>query len=204
VIDDALLGNQSHPDMSTLEIVEARGDHFLCGRDYGAATKRNIIWRLDNFIDDGEFKHSSQALHAAHESCKQYFPQYLRELQGVADGAEVDFWKLLYFNLPELSDSDSGCSSIAIREGNETLLVHNEDGVGEEPLQNGFRTLRPADCVLLRVCLCRGVARRQLRVEHPRRFFYMQLLISGVRRRIAGQSCTDVCSSPAHGSHRYR
>ena len=62
----------------------------------------------------------------------------MRELQGVADGAEVDFWKLLYFNLPELSDSDSGCTSIAIRGANETLLVHNEDSVGEERLQDGF------------------------------------------------------------------
>ena len=124
--------------MSTLDIVEARGDHYLCGRDYGAATKRNIIWRLDNFVDDDAFKGSSRELHEAHETCKQYFPQYLRELQGVADGAEVDFWKLLYFNLPELSDSDSGCTSIAIRGANETLLVHNEDSVGEERLQDGF------------------------------------------------------------------
>ena len=135
---DALLGKRTHLDMSTLDIVEARGDHYLCGRDYGAATKRNIIWRLDNFVDDDAFKGSSRELHAAHETCKQYFPQYLRELQGVADGAEVDFWKLLYFNLPELSDSDSGCTSIAIRGANETLLVHNEDSVGEERLQDGF------------------------------------------------------------------
>jgi hypothetical protein len=124
--------------MSTLEIIEARGDHYSCGLDYGAAAKRNIVWRLNNFVDNAEFKGSSEKLHAAHETCKQHFPQYLRELQGVADGAEVDFWKLFYFNLPELSDSDSACTSIARREGNETLLVHNEDGVGEERSEDGF------------------------------------------------------------------
>ena len=124
--------------MSKLEIIEARGDHYSCGRDYGAAAKPNIIWRLSNFVDNEEFEDSSQDLHAAHENCKQYFPQYLRELQGVADGAEVDFWKLLYFNLPELSHTDSGCTSIAIREADETLLVHNEDSVGEERVQDGF------------------------------------------------------------------
>ena len=124
--------------MSTVEIVEANGDHYRCGRDYGAATKRNITWRLNTFVDNEEFQDSSRELHAAHENCKQYFPQYLRELEGVADGAEVDFWKLLYFNLPELSHSESGCTSIAIRDANETLLVHNEDSVGEERLQDGF------------------------------------------------------------------
>jgi hypothetical protein len=66
------------------------------------------------------------------------FSQYLHELQGIADGAEVDFWKLLYFNLPELSDSYSGCASIASREANQILLVHNEDSVAEERLQDGF------------------------------------------------------------------
>src|SRR6516162_9442813 len=137
-MSDTLLVKRSNLDMSTLEIVEARGDHYSCGRDYGAATKRNIIWRLNNFVDNEEFEDSSRELHAAHENCKQYFPQYLRELQGIADGAEVDFWKLLYFNLPELSDSDSGCTSIAIRGAYETLLVHNEDSVGEERLQDGF------------------------------------------------------------------
>ena len=50
-MNNALLGKRSHLDMSTLDIVEARGDHYLCGRDYGAATKRNIIWRLDNFVE---------------------------------------------------------------------------------------------------------------------------------------------------------
>ena len=124
--------------MSKLELVEARGDHYSCGRDYGAATKPNIIWRLNNFVDNEEFKNSSRELDAAHEHCKQHFPRYLRELQGIADGADVDFWKLLYFNLPELSHSDSGCTSIAIREANKTLLVHNEDSVGEERAQDGF------------------------------------------------------------------
>jgi hypothetical protein len=137
-MSDTLLVKRSNLDMSTLEIVEARGDHYSCGRDYGAATKRNIIWRLNNFVDNEEFEDSSRELHAAHENCKQYFPQYLRELQGIADGAEVDFWKLLYFNFPELSHADSGCTSIAIREANETLLVHNEDSVGEERGQDGF------------------------------------------------------------------
>jgi hypothetical protein len=124
--------------MSTLDIVEARGDHYSCGRDYGAATKPNIVWRLERFVDSEEFNRSSEKLHAAQETCKQHFPQYLRELQGVADGAEVDFWKLFYFNLPELSDTDTGCTSIARRQGNKTLLVHNEDSVGEERSHDGF------------------------------------------------------------------
>jgi hypothetical protein len=60
--------------MGTLEIVEARGDYYLCGRDYGAATKHNIVWRLNNFVDNEEFKGSTRKLHAAHETCKQFFP----------------------------------------------------------------------------------------------------------------------------------
>jgi hypothetical protein len=122
----------------TTKIIEARGDNYQCGRDYGAAAREHIVWRLENFVDDDEFKGSGQALQAAHETCNQHFPQYMREIQGIADGAGVDFWKLLYFNLPELSDVDSGCTSIATRENNEVVLVHNEDGVGEERIQDCF------------------------------------------------------------------
>src|SRR5262245_51860543 len=109
--------------MTTPPIVEARGDNYSCGRAYGAAAKDSIVWRLDNFVDDDDFKASSKGIQAALETCEQFFPQYLREIEGMAEGAEVDFLKLLYFNLPELSDSDSGCSDIARREGNETYLV---------------------------------------------------------------------------------
>lgn len=31
--------------------------------------------------------------------CKQNFPQYVKELEGIADGAEVDFYKVICFLL---------------------------------------------------------------------------------------------------------
>src|SRR4029077_2828980 len=122
---------------TALQIIEAQGDNFACGRAYGAAARRHIAWRLENFIDDDEFEDSKDDLAAVHETCKRYYPQYLRELQGMADGAGVDYWKLFYFNVPEIADRDSGCTSIAGRTNGQAFLLHNEDGVSEERAQDG-------------------------------------------------------------------
>jgi hypothetical protein len=127
-----------------LKIIEARGDNFACGLEYGAAARRHIVWRLDNFVEDDEFTESMPDLHAAHDTLRKIFPQYLRELEGIAEGARVDFWRLFYFNTPEIADRESGCTSIAVRTDDEAYLLHNEDSVGEE---------RSMDCVLLHFAL---------------------------------------------------
>ena len=121
-----------------LKIIEAQGDNHACGREYGAATRRHIVRRLENFVDDDAFADSTQELRAAHDTCKQFFPQYLRELEGIAEGAGVDFWKLFYFNVPEIADRETGCTSIAGRSNGEVFLLHNEDSVAEERPQDGF------------------------------------------------------------------
>jgi hypothetical protein len=122
---------------ATLQVIEARGDNYVCGRAYGTSARRNIRYRLEQFVDDDDFEAGMDKLRAVHATCERRYPQYLREIEGIADGAGVDYWKLFYFNVPEIADADSGCTSIASRQNGEVVLVHNEDGGSGERARDG-------------------------------------------------------------------
>ena len=61
-----------------------------------------------------------------------HFPQYIEELQGMAESLKVPFASLFAFNcrseISVLSSTPPGCSTIALRENGRMILVHNEDG----------------------------------------------------------------------------
>lgn len=70
------------------------------------------------------------------------FPQYIRELEGTADGANVPFYKLFLFHLDEIlpnvatqvaNGSQTGCSSIMVNNqaDEEDILGHTEDANSE-------------------------------------------------------------------------
>ena len=59
------------------------------------------------------------------------FPQLVEELEGMAAGLDVPFMSLFAFNCrSEISiiTNPPGCSTIALKTGDQMLLVHNEDG----------------------------------------------------------------------------
>ena len=63
----------------------------------------------------------------------KYFPQYIEELRGIADGAKVSFEELFLANNREVVDFDSEtidpghCTIIGIPKDNGYLVGHNED-----------------------------------------------------------------------------
>ncbi len=67
------------------------------------------------------------------EQAQQYFPQYVAELRGIADGAQVPFAELFLSNNREVANPDPGvvgsghCTIIGIPQGDGYLLGHNED-----------------------------------------------------------------------------
>ncbi len=61
-----------------------------------------------------------------HEHAKKHFSQYLAEISGIADGADLDYRDIAIINfrgsLPE-----KGCSTVILKKQDKIILAHNED-----------------------------------------------------------------------------
>ena len=137
------LGQQPVP------IVHVAGSHYDVGRQIGAAqgeavhrmiaSYQRVFEQEGNRIAitdwDEAVLHARKYLPFAEESV----PQYVDELQGIADGADADFTDLLVLNCAEALTSDSlhiGCTSLAaapeVTEDGSLLIGHNEDWLPDD------------------------------------------------------------------------
>ena len=82
-------------------------------------------------------------------AARKHFSQYVEELQGWADGAEVPFDDLMTVNMwAELSamkrkPEGDNCSTISLSDGQRVLLAHNEDGSAAYKGLMFWLTVRP-------------------------------------------------------------
>jgi hypothetical protein len=123
-----------------LKIIEAKGTIYECGYAFGKEAAENIRYRLRMHFNEAVFKHNKSRLEDIYLTTEKSYPKITEELHGMAEGAGLDFWHLLYLNVPEITHLESGCTSIAIRNKKELRVFHNEDGISEE---------RTADCFLV-------------------------------------------------------
>ncbi|CAO1412916.1 unnamed protein product [Diamesa hyperborea] len=131
-----------------IPVLYCRGTHYEVGYDVG----RTFASLIKEFL--GIFKPLNEAfipLYNSPEGQRVYketfdcvnesFPQYIRELQGIADGAQVPFYKLFLLHMDEIIpnvvdnnnavDAPIGCSSICVNEPNNEVLGHTEDALSE-------------------------------------------------------------------------
>ncbi|XP_037782824.1 LOW QUALITY PROTEIN: uncharacterized protein LOC119579166 [Penaeus monodon] len=135
---------------SSLPVLHTRGTHYEVGfdigrtfraiiEDYLAASKHSHDSLLKQFSEgDGKV-----AYDVTLENLKTNFPQYIRELQGIADGARVPFQHLMVLHLvtslrPGTHDvltsatrPNLGCTSVSLNKDGEVLLGHTEDAEAE-------------------------------------------------------------------------
>ena len=127
-----------------LKVVEARGSYRECGHVFGTACKENIAYRLEREVPLSDLVRHREKLAKVDQQCREWYPEYVEELEGIAEGSDADYWRLLLLNTPELVERADGCTSIAVSKDDELYLVHNEDGEGNE---------RTQDCTLLHYTL---------------------------------------------------
>ncbi len=81
-----------------MELLTVNGTNFECGFQIGKALKNSIHTRLKIFkISDKEVIKAKYKLQKVHNLCNKKYPQLIDELKGMAEGSEVDYWKLLLF-----------------------------------------------------------------------------------------------------------
>jgi isopenicillin-N N-acyltransferase-like protein len=65
-------------------------------------------------------------------AARSHLPQCVEELEGMAEGAGVDMAALLVLNCGEELWVDEGCTSVAVTNGAEIVLGHNEDWIAAD------------------------------------------------------------------------
>lgn len=145
------------PRRQAIPILYTRGTHydvgFDMGRTFGSIIKSflqlsqplNEVYLPLYATEEGKTAYNETL-----ESVKQSFPQYIRELQGVADGAQVEFHKLFLLHMDDITPQSIkhknevndvknikdikepiGCSTIMLNTEDAKVLAHTEDALTE-------------------------------------------------------------------------
>ena len=121
--------------MNQFPIVAASGSHYEVGLAVGKTMRQPIRSLLDREkVKFGDtFVHYVDMLPPFIDVTKRYFPQYMDEVRGIADGAGVDFQTLFSTNCREVVDYSGStstadhCTIVAIPQNNQYVVGHNED-----------------------------------------------------------------------------
>jgi isopenicillin-N N-acyltransferase-like protein len=131
-----------------LKIIHVKGTHHEMGRQIGDACQEEIrrmlnIYRtmFDTAYDELQLTWDEAVLQGRkyYPFAEEFTPQYVAELEGMAETSGVEFEDLMVINSMEAITSDAlhlGCTSMAIsaeRTANRHVLVgHNEDWLPED------------------------------------------------------------------------
>ncbi|XP_023940998.2 uncharacterized protein LOC112047923 [Bicyclus anynana] len=128
-------------------VIYVQGSHYDVGYDVGrtfSSIIKNFIATYEN-LRDFEKEYKTDAGRDAYDktlaNMKQRFPYYIKEIQGVADGANVPFQSLFLLQMDDIigtindnhvpRNDTGGCSSLAIKTPKSAVLGHTEDAFSE-------------------------------------------------------------------------
>src|SRR5512147_625888 len=130
-------------------LIEVAGTHGEIGRQIGEARREQIQHSIANahVLIDQSFDQLELTWEGAQIQARKYvpfveerYPQYIDEMQGIADGANVDFDDVMALNVMEAVTTDAlhltRCTSFAVNEqqtaDGHVLAAHNEDWIPED------------------------------------------------------------------------
>ncbi len=130
-------------------LIEVAGSHLHMGQQIGEAMRPQIQHSIENakILIDAAYDTLELTWDGARNQARKYlpfaeerYPQYVDELRGMAQGADVDFTDIVVLNAMEAVTTDAlhltRCTSIALSEertaDGHILASHNEDWVPED------------------------------------------------------------------------
>ena len=144
--------------MTAIPAFEAKGDAFEIGVALGkpaAPMLQEVLPTVGRFRELQETWADSDYIAALEGAGRAAFPQFMREIEGIAAGAEVPFERVFLWNCrgdvpgggdPPKETEAAGCTSVLIPGGPggaPGIIGHNEDGEPEEDGHCSLVTLRP-------------------------------------------------------------
>jgi len=117
--------------LKKIPFIDARGTNYEIGFTIGKKLRKQL--RETILIEKAEYKKETgklltnyaKTIHPLVEITKKYFPHYLEELRGMADGAKIKFD--LLFAAGCADEIVYGCTSIAGLSDEGPIVGHNED-----------------------------------------------------------------------------
>ncbi|MFX1593114.1 MAG: C45 family autoproteolytic acyltransferase/hydrolase, partial [Promethearchaeota archaeon] len=132
-----------------LPVLRVSGTNYEIGFQVGQHFKERIKNALDNFpifkVNKSWDEKNPERLEKVKQISEKFFPQYMEELRGYAEGAGIKFHDIFIHNYSHMPRADN-CSTGIFKFKNKTLIAHNEDAspsLGEnayflfEKLKNG-------------------------------------------------------------------
>lgn len=132
---------------NVVPIIHVRGTHYEIGFDIGRTFAKMIQDFVDVYSPLNEIylplfmtEQGKKIYNETLDVVKKQFPQYLREIEGTADGANVPFHKLFLMHLDDIipnvmgiqgNSLPVGCSTIICNQSGNEILGHNEDALHE-------------------------------------------------------------------------
>ncbi|KAL3285330.1 hypothetical protein HHI36_019439 [Cryptolaemus montrouzieri] len=129
----------------SIPILYTRGTHYEVGFDVGrtfGALIQSFIKSCETlnqeYLPAYETQEGRQAYEDTLNNLKTNFPQYIKELEGIADGSKIPFHKLLLLHIDDVIlaavkkegiKQPTGCTSIAVNMKNGAILGHTEDAL---------------------------------------------------------------------------
>ena len=132
----------THETDKAFPVLEVEGTYYEIGYAVGSMFKNQIFSMLKNRKNwfDGLREVAGEGEGSLYEQlfdkAMQYYPQYIEELEGMAEGSGVPFRDIFILNIkaelgaePFLEKEEvPGCSSIYFIRSDGKFLMHNEDG----------------------------------------------------------------------------
>ncbi|XP_071577853.1 beta-alanyl-dopamine/carcinine hydrolase isoform X2 [Temnothorax nylanderi] len=132
---------------NVVPVIHVRGTHYEIGFDIGRTFAKIIQDFVDVYPPLNEIylplfatEQGKKVYNETLDAVKKQFPQYLREIEGTADGANVSFHKLFLMHLDDIilnvtgmqgNALPVGCSTIICNQSGHEILGHNEDAVSD-------------------------------------------------------------------------
>lgn len=125
----------------TVRNIRLSGTPYEIGRGHGEQGKREIENSLVTYealfrgYTGMSWQEACEQALRHHDAIAAFRPEYLEEMQGIADGAGVRFEDILALNARSeiaLTSIPDGCTSFAFRKGGKTWLGQNWDWKGKQ------------------------------------------------------------------------
>ena len=123
-----------------MEIVRLGGNPYLVGRGLGekaAPVIRDVVFNTAQFGGLTQWL-GSDRLARLEEASRRHFPEFVREIEGIADGAGIAFQEAFLWNCRgDLGDParerEDACTTVMLPavDGRPAVIGHNEDGAPE-------------------------------------------------------------------------
>lgn len=116
-------------EKSALPVYSASGSNYEIGFDIGKRFRPQIVDFLGKNKNLKLYRKVEKRDPRLQEWTKygeRYFPQYMEEIRGIAEGSDSSLTDILLINC-KYDSPRKGCSTVIFKEPNRIILAHNED-----------------------------------------------------------------------------